>query len=168
MVHWRHGDNGRTPQAGAATTNNFRPVCPEHPESNVQLDGFTMGWSTFHRRPRYRCMTPAGTRGHVVTLPIPVRTPTDRHPDSGQACPRCEHVLERHEGTKTGADFLYGHTEIAAALTRVGEGDTFRWASMAMRQAIFRTSREHVATSTWGRRAGKVTSPPNTSMRTPM
>lgn len=125
---------------GRPRTNAFRPTCPAHPKSTVRLDGFTTGWSSFHRRPRYRCVTQPGTRGHRLNLPIPVRTPPEHHPDSGQACPRCEHVLERHEGTKTGADFIYGHTEIASVLVRVGAGDSLRLASRTARQVIFRTN----------------------------
>jgi len=47
--------------------------------------------------------------------------------------------MARHEGTKTAADFIFGHTEIAEALIRVGAGDSLRLASKSARQAIFRT-----------------------------
>ncbi|MGH9156589.1 MAG: hypothetical protein ACRD1K_12300, partial [Acidimicrobiales bacterium] len=47
-------------------------------------------------------MTTPGTRGHSFSVPIAVRQPTERHPDSGVACPACEHVYGRHEGIRTG------------------------------------------------------------------
>ncbi len=82
-----------------------RPACARHPGSRVRLDGHVhSAWAEAHRRPRYRCVTEPKSRGHVFSLPDPVRQPTEHHPDSGVACPRCEHVAERHEGVKTGQD----------------------------------------------------------------
>ena len=107
-----------------------RPSCPEHPDSRVRLDGFERcGWSDAHRRPRYRCVTVPGTRGHSFSVPVAVRQPTERHPDSGVACPTCEHVYGRHEGVRTGRDFVFGHAEIARLFLRVGEGMSLRAAS---------------------------------------
>ncbi len=115
------------------------PPCPRHPGSRVRLDGYVhSAWSEAHRRPRYRCVTEPKSRGHVFSLPIPVRQPTDHHPDSGAACPRCEHVAERHEGVKTGRDFVFGHTEIARLFLRIGEGLSLRDASAELRRSIFR------------------------------
>ena len=74
----------------------------------------------------------------MFSLPIPVRQPTEQHPDSGAACPRCEHVAERHEGVKTGRDFVVGHTEIARLFLRIGEGMSLRDASAELRRSIFR------------------------------
>jgi hypothetical protein len=116
-----------------------RPACPRHPGSRVRLDGFVRcGWSVAHRRPRYRCVTEACSRGHSFSLPIPVRQPSEHHPDSGLACPRCEHVYERHEGVKTGRDFVFGHAEIARLFLRIGEGMSLRQASADLRRSIFR------------------------------
>ena len=107
-----------------------RPRCPEHPANRVWLDGFgPCRWSDAHRRPRYRCVTPEGTKGHAFSLPVAVRQPTERHPDSGAACPTCEHVYGRHEGVRTGRDCVFGHQEIARLLLRVGEGMSLRQAS---------------------------------------
>lgn len=118
----------------------FRPACPQHPSSRVRLDGYVHSpWSPAHRRPRYRCVTEPCSRGHVFSLPIPVRQPTEQHPDSGMACPRCEHVYERHEGVRTGRDFVFGHTEIARLFLRLGEGMSLRDASAELRRSIFRT-----------------------------
>jgi hypothetical protein len=118
-----------------------RPRCPEHPCNRVWLDGFERcRWSDAHRRPRYRCVTPAGTKGHAFSLPIPVRTPTERHPDSGSACPNCEHVYGRHEGVRTGRDFVFGHQEIARLFLRVGEGMSLRGASRGLRSSVFRST----------------------------
>ena len=65
-----------------------RPRCPEHPANRVWLDGFRRcEWSDAHRRPRYRCVTPEGTKGHAFSLPVAVRQPTERHPDSGAGVP---------------------------------------------------------------------------------
>ena len=118
-----------------------RPTCPLHPDSRVLLDGYTRSrWSDAHRRPRYRCVTEAKSRGHVFFLPIPVRQPSDHHPDSGRACPHCEHIYARHEGTKTGAGFVFGHQEIARLFLRVGEGMSLRKASGELRESIFRVN----------------------------
>jgi hypothetical protein len=117
-----------------------RPACPEHPDNRVWLDGFERcRWSDAHRRPRYRCVTPAGTKGHAFSLPVAVRQPTERHPDAGAACPSCEHVYGRHEGVRTGRDCVFGHQEIARLFLRVGEGMSLRAASRELREAVFRS-----------------------------
>jgi len=109
-VSGQHRAMARTKSDPAAV----RPRCPEHPDSRVRLDGYRhCEWSDAHRRPRYRCVTEPGTRGHSFSLPVAVRQPTERHPDSGIACPTCEHVYGRHEGVKTGRGFVFGHAEIA-------------------------------------------------------
>lgn len=119
-----------------------RPACPDHPGSRVRLDGYVhSAWSEAHRRPRYRCVTEPQSRGHVFSLPIPVRQPSEHHPDSGASCPRCEHVYERHEGVRTGRDFIFGHTEIARLFLRIGEGMSLRDASAELRRSIFRVGR---------------------------
>lgn len=107
-----------------------RPGCPEHPRNRVWLDGFEpCRWSDVHRRPRYRCVTDAGTKGHSFSLPVAVRQPTERHPDSGAGCPTCERRYARHEGVPTGRDFVFGHAEIARLFLRIGEGMSLRAAS---------------------------------------
>ena len=119
-----------------------RPACSRHPGSRVRLDGYVhSAWSEAHRRPRYRCVSEPRSRGHVFSLPIPVRQPTERHPDSGATCPRCEHIYERHEGVRTGRDFVFGHTEIARLFLRIGEGMSLRDASTELRRSIFRVGR---------------------------
>jgi hypothetical protein len=116
-----------------------RPRCPAHPDNRVWLDGFRRcEWSDGHRRPRYRCVTPAGTRGHSFSLPVAVRQPTEHHPDSGAACPTCEHVYGRHEGVRTGRGFVFGHAEIARLFLRVGEGMSLRGASRELRVSVLR------------------------------
>ncbi len=121
-----------------------RPSCPRHPGSRVRLDGFRRcEWSDAHRRPRYRCVTVPGTRGHSFSVPIAVRQPTERHPDSGVACPACEHVYARHEGVKTGRDFVFGHQEIARLFLRIGEGMSLRAASRELRESVFRQCHRH-------------------------
>lgn len=128
-----------------------RPACPRHPGSRVRLDGYAHSvWSEAHRRPRYRCVTEPRSRGHVFSLPIPVRQPTERHPDSGLACPRCEHVYERHEGVPTGRDFIFGHTEIARLFLRIGEGMSLRAASTELRRSIFRVRPPDPAAAPFG------------------
>lgn len=118
-----------------------RPTCPRHPGSRVRLDGFRhSAWSDAHRRPRYRCVTEPGTRGHSFSPAVAVRQPTERHPDSGTACPTCEHVYGRHEGVKTGRDFVFGHAEIARLLLRVGEGMSLRAASRDLREHLLRVA----------------------------
>lgn len=123
-----------------------RPACPDHPGSKVRLDGYKhCRWSPAHRRPRYRCVLTPGTRGHSFTLPVAVRQPTAKHPDSGQSCPHCEHVFERHEGVKTGRHFVFGHQEIARLFLRVGEGMSLRDASRELRDSVFRVNRRDPA-----------------------
>ncbi|MFH0750798.1 MAG: zinc-ribbon domain-containing protein [Chloroflexota bacterium] len=121
-----------------------RPSCPEHPGSRVRLDGFEpCRWSDAHRRPRFRCVTVPGTRGHSFSVPVAVRQPTERHPDSGVACPTCEHVYGRHEGVRTGRDFVFGHAEIARLFLRIGEGMSLRAASRELRESVFRACQRH-------------------------
>ncbi|CAN5593060.1 hypothetical protein BH24CHL9_BH24CHL9_03280 [soil metagenome] len=116
-----------------------RPECPEHPANRVWLDGFERcRWSDAHRRPRYRCVTPEGTKGHSFSLPVAVRQPTERHPDTGAACPTCEHTYGRHEGVRTGRGFVFGHADVARLLLRIGEGMSLRAASRELRQAVLR------------------------------
>ena len=117
-----------------------RPRCPEHPDNKVWMDGFRRcAWSDAHRRPRYRCVTPEGTKGHSFSLPVAVRQPTEHHPDSGTACPACEHVYARHEGVRTGRGFVFGHVEIARLFLRIGEGMSLRAASAELRDSVFRS-----------------------------
>jgi hypothetical protein len=117
-----------------------RPRCPEHPGNRVWLDGFEpCRWSDAHRRPRYRCVTDAGTKGHAFSLPVAVRQPTGRHPDAGAACPACEHVYGRHEGVRTGHGSVFGHREVARLFLRIGEGMSLRAASTALRQDVLRS-----------------------------
>ena len=119
-----------------------RPACPEHPGSVIRLDGFERcRWSGAHRRPRYRCVTDPGTRGHSFSVPVAVRQPTEQHPDAGAACPTCEHVYGRHEGIRTGRDFVFGHAEVARLLVRVGEGMSLRAASEELRRHVLRACR---------------------------
>ena len=121
--------------------HDLRPVCPDHPGARVQFDGFSpCRWSTAHRRPRYRCVWPVGTRGHVFRLPIPVRQPTGTHPDAGAACPNCEHIYERHEGVRCGDGFVFGHQEIARLFIHIGEGMSLRDASCELREHVLKTS----------------------------
>ena len=133
-----------------------RPRCPEHPGNRVWLDGFERcRWSDAHRRPRYRCVTLPGTRGHSFSLPVAVRQPTERHPDSGAACPTCEHVYGRHEGVRTGRDCVFGHQEIARLLLRVGEGMSLRARARNCAGSVFRFCRRHRLTPPRGGRAGR-------------
>jgi hypothetical protein len=116
-----------------------RPPCPEHPGSLVRLDGYRhCEWSPAHRRPRYRCVTVPGTRGHSFSLPVSVRQPTEHHPDAGAGCPRCARRYARHEGVPTGRGFVFGHAEIARLFLRVGEGMSLRAASQELRRDLFR------------------------------
>lgn len=129
-----------------ADRSAVRPSCPLHPGNRVWLDGFEYtSWSDAHRRPRYRCVTTEGTKGHSFSVPVAVRQPTERHPDSGVACPACEHVYARHEGVKTGWGFVFGHGEIARLFLRIGEGMSLREASRELRVSVFRVRRSHPA-----------------------
>jgi hypothetical protein len=90
-------------------------------------------------------VTSEGTQGHAFSVPIAVRQPTERHPDSGEACPTCEHVYARHEGVRTGREFVFGHQEIARLFLRIGEGMSLREASRELRSSVFRVHRGHGA-----------------------
>jgi hypothetical protein len=134
----------RSGTVGAVARTNsdpsvVRPTCPEHPANRVWLDGFERcHWSAAHRRPRYRCVTAEGAKGHSFGLPVAVRQPTEHHPDAGMACPTCEHVYGRHEGVKTGRGFVFGHAEVGRLFLRVGEGMSLREASKELRLAVLR------------------------------
>lgn len=126
---------------GRPPTLVYRPSCPQHPHSRVQLDGHSPAtWTDQQHRPRYRCMTPVGSRGHVFSLPVSVRQPTEEHPDSGAACASCEHTYERHEGLKTGHHFVFAHKEIAQLLIGVGELKSLREASKDLRIELERVN----------------------------
>jgi hypothetical protein len=47
-------------------------------------------------------------------------------------------VYARHEGVRTGRDFVFGHAEIARLLVRVGEGMSLRAASAELREHVLR------------------------------
>ena len=131
-----------------------RPRCPQHPDNKVWLDGFERcRWSDAHRRPRYRCVTPEGTRGHAFSLPVPVRQPTEQHPDTGASCPTCTRSYARHEGVTTGRGFVFGHGEIARVLLRVGEGMSLREASRDLRETVLRRRRDDPQTPGASRQA---------------
>jgi hypothetical protein len=49
-------------------------------------------------------------------------------------------VYGRHEGIRTGRDFVFGQGEIARLFLRVGEGMSLREASRELRRSIFRTA----------------------------
>lgn len=124
---------------GRRDARAVRPGCPTHPTGDVILDGYFQTWNRKqHRRPRYRCRYEPGHRGHVFSMPTPVRRPTHAFPHTGGACPTCEHEYERHEGVKTPKRFLFGHQEIAEALIKVGQGRSMRGASADLRDAIER------------------------------
>ena len=127
----------------AAVREPVKPKCAKHPDARIQLDGFkTAKWSKAYRRPRYRCLgDPTKPRGHVFTLDVSVRQPTQHHPDGLDGCAHCDHAYERHEGIRTGVDFVFGHNEIAKLLIRVGEGMSLRDASRDLRSSILRVNR---------------------------
>ena len=85
-----------------------------------------------------------GSTASLSVPPVAVRQPTEHHPDSGAACPTCEHVYARHEGVRTGRGFVFGHQEIARLFLRVGEG-------MSLRAAVEggETARSYVVTEVW-------------------
>ena len=123
-----------------ADSSSVRLRCPEHPDNRVWLDGFERCvWSDVHRRPRFRCVTPRGHEGPLVQ-PAGGGAPADRAPSGlGAACPACEHVYARHEGVRTGRDFVFGQAEIALLLLRIGEGMSPRAASQDLRASVFRS-----------------------------
>jgi hypothetical protein len=92
-------------------------------------------------------VTEPGTRGHSFSVPVAVRQPTERHPDSGASCPTCEHVYGRHEGVQTGRGFVFGHVDIARLFLRVGEGMSLREASREVRDSILRFCHRHRPTA---------------------
>ncbi len=114
---------GRPPIAGV-----FRPPCPlpEDASHHTILDGHYGRWTEAYERVRYRCVSPDGKQRHVIRPPLPARHPTPAHPYSGEACPVCEHLYQRHEGPHTGRGFLFAIQEIAEVLAQVARGGGFR------------------------------------------
>jgi hypothetical protein len=52
-------------------------------------------------------------------------------------------VYGRHEGVRTGRDFVFGHAEIARLFLRIGEGMSLRAASRELRESVFRACQRH-------------------------
>jgi hypothetical protein len=52
-------------------------------------------------------------------------------------------VYGRHEGVRTGRDFVFGHQEIARLFLRIGEGMSLRAASRELRESVFRFCPRH-------------------------
>ena len=83
-----------------------------------------------------------------------MRQPTEDHPDAGAACAHCEHLYERHEGLRTGRNFVFAHQEIARLLMRVGELASLRGASKQLREELARTN-QRAATKQPFKRIGR-------------
>lgn len=112
-----------------------RPSCPQHPEAKVWLDG-TYG-SGEHRRQRYKCVLPNGSM-HVFTEKLPRKRPPEGE------CQECEHTFQPHEGPQTPRQYAFTTREVAAALVKVGEGQTYRSAGYFARR---RAERLKISTS---------------------
>ena len=94
-----------------------RPQCPSHPHGRVWLDG-TYGKQA-RRRQRYKCVPPNGDRPHVFTELLPRQRTESGH------CDECERPWGADEGAPSARRFTFTATEIAWALTRVGEGMSY-------------------------------------------
>jgi hypothetical protein len=60
-----------------------RPPCPRGHRGKIWIGGRYSRWSTFHDRVRWRRVPADGTRRHDFFAPMPLRHPTERHPDGG-------------------------------------------------------------------------------------
>ena len=100
----------------------------------------------------------------MFSVLVSVRQPTAHHPDSGQACPTCEHIYARHEGVKTGHGFVFGQQEIARLFLRIGEGMSLRAASRELRGSVFRVHRRGPGEPAKGIRPGATSRQPSLAM----
>jgi hypothetical protein len=113
-----------------------RPDCPLGHVGRVQLDGY-YGRVEHFRRPRYRCVQADGTV-HRFTEALARRQPTETHPH-GADCEHCGRNLGRNEGPQTGRGFVFTDREIAGILRDLGDGKSFRRASVNARREAART-----------------------------
>lgn len=102
------------------------PACPRHSKSKVWFDG-TYG-TPGHRRQRYKCLPGNGDRPHRFTEPLPRQRTASGH------CLECQRAYGAHEGPPTPRVFHFTTREIAAALIRVGQGESYRAAGRFVRR----------------------------------
>ena len=95
-----------------------QPVCLRHPGGRVRLDG--VYGRRDRKRQRFRCSPPDGGPEHVFTEALPRTIAPD-----GAECWECERPLARHEGPPSPRGYEYTVQEIADALIRVGQGESF-------------------------------------------
>jgi hypothetical protein len=110
-----------------------RPTCPKHARSVVWLDG-TYGRPD-RRRQRYKCVPRDGEKAHVFTEPLPRQRTASGH------CDECERPWGPDEGAPSARQHSFTASEIAWALTRVGEGWTYRGTTMRVRERAGRVRR---------------------------
>jgi len=103
------------------------PECsrPGHEGSRVVFDGHY--GRPGHRRQRYRCHPPDGSKWHRFTPPLP------RQDAVGGECEYCERDLHTHEGPRTPRSSLFSARDVAHALVEVGRGASYRAASATVR-----------------------------------
>lgn len=103
-----------------------RPQCPRHASSVVWLDG-TYGRAG-RRRQRFKCVPKNGEKRHVFTEALPRQLTSSGH------CDECERPWGPNEGAPSARQHSFTASEIAWALTRVGEGWTYRATTQRVRE----------------------------------
>ncbi len=124
--------------ARAKTPGIYRPPCPRGHEGSIQLDGRALTKDRLFERTRFRCVpNDRGEKEHVYRGQMPSRRAGVGH---NPECPHCERPFHRAEGLAGGWRFRFVVREIALALKRVGQGQTYRIISRDMRKIINRKS----------------------------
>jgi hypothetical protein len=106
----------------------LRPVCPRpgHEDSRVWLNGHR--GPEGHKRPRWKCVPANGDKPHQFSETLPRQTTHDGF------CDECERTYAPSEGPQGARNYLYPIRDVARALVRVGEGDTYRGAAHSARR----------------------------------
>jgi hypothetical protein len=104
----------------------------------VRLDGVSKSKDGLFERTRFRCVPrDRGEKQHVYLGPMPARRD---HSGEHVECPSCERTFQRAEGLAGGYRFRFVVREMALALTRIGEGQSYRRVSRDLRRIIGRVS----------------------------
>lgn len=115
-----------------------RPPCPRGHEGVVRLDGVSRTKDRLFERTRFRCVpTDRDEKAHVYLGSMPARR---EHSGAHPECPSCERSFHRAEGLAGGYRFRFVVREMAIALTRIGEGESYRRVSRELRTIIDRRS----------------------------
>lgn len=137
-----------------------RPSCPRGHRGRIWISARYSRWSPYHDRVRWRCVPADGSGRHDFYASMPLRHPTERHPDGGE-CQFCDKGYEPWEGPRVGHKFTFSVQEIADVLLSVGQGNALRETAWVLRHGAYRPrtfTRKHAFTrGTISREARTVT-----------